>query len=166
LQTLAARWRTPPFDATRLSAAVPRLQERLKELRAAEEDARRWVAYEKAEAERNKLAEELARVYPALSKQLADLVARLAENDKQLEIINRHAQPSGAEWLRSAEEIARDLKQGFGLSGVEIPRITRDLRLPAFKHVKGDPPLMWPLREKPVIYPLMPASTTADAKAG
>ena len=45
---------------------MPRLQERLKDLRAAEEDARRWVAYNKAKAERDKLAEELARVYPPI----------------------------------------------------------------------------------------------------
>ena len=32
------------FARERLSAAVPRLQERLKQLRDAEEDTRRWVA--------------------------------------------------------------------------------------------------------------------------
>ena len=46
------------FARDRLQAAVPRLQERLAKLRAAEEDARRWAAYEKAKAERDRLAEE------------------------------------------------------------------------------------------------------------
>jgi hypothetical protein len=97
---------------------------------AAEEDARRWVAYERAKAERDKLVEELARVYPPIADQLADLAARLATNDAQLEIANRHARPAGAEHLRSAEEIARALTRGFGVLGTEIPRITRDcLRL-------------------------------------
>ena len=50
------------FARDRLSAAVPRLQQRRKELVEAEEDARRWVAYEKAKVERDKLAEELTHV--------------------------------------------------------------------------------------------------------
>ena len=122
------------FARDRLSAAAPKLQERLKGLRDDEEDARGWVAYERAKAERDRLAEELARVYPPMADQLADLVARLAANDTQLEIANRHARPAGAEHLRSAEEIARALTRGFGVLGTEIPRITRDLRLPAFKY--------------------------------
>jgi hypothetical protein len=97
------------FARDRLQAALPRLQERFKELRAAEEDARRWVAYDKAKAERDKLAEELARVYPPIVEKLAELVTRLAANDKQLEVANRHARPSGAEYVRTAEEVARGL---------------------------------------------------------
>jgi hypothetical protein len=46
----------------------------LKELAEAKESARRWVAYEKAQAERDKLAEELARVYPPIVEQLFELV--------------------------------------------------------------------------------------------
>jgi hypothetical protein len=44
------------FAHDRLQAALPRLQERLKDLQDAEQDARRWIAYRKAEAERDKLA--------------------------------------------------------------------------------------------------------------
>ena len=84
------------FARDPLQAAMPRLQERLEKLRAAEEDARRWAAYEKAKAERDKLAEELARVYPPIVDQLVDLATRLAANDKALEACNRHARPAGA----------------------------------------------------------------------
>jgi hypothetical protein len=70
------------FARDRLSAAVPRQQKRRKELLAAEEDARRWVAYEQAKAEPDRLAEELARVYPPIAEQLAELVARIDANDK------------------------------------------------------------------------------------
>jgi hypothetical protein len=132
------------FARDRLSAAVPRLQERLKELRDSEEDARRWVAYERAKAERDRLVEELARVYPPIADQFADLVARLAANDAQLAIANRQARPAGAEHLRSAEELARDLTRGFGLLGTEIPRITRDLKLPAFKYEGYSQAFAWP----------------------
>ena len=97
------------FARDRLQAAMPRLQERLAKLRAAEEDARRWAAYKKAKAERDKLAEELARVYPPIVDQLVDLVTRLAANNKALETCNRHARPEGAEYVRTAEEVARGL---------------------------------------------------------
>ena len=56
---------------------MSRLRERLKEVQAAEEDDRRRVAYEDARTERDQLAAELARVYPPLAAQLADLLGRL-----------------------------------------------------------------------------------------
>ncbi len=43
------------FWRERLRTAVTRLQDWLKEVRAQEEDHRRWIAYEKAKAERDKL---------------------------------------------------------------------------------------------------------------
>jgi DNA repair exonuclease SbcCD ATPase subunit len=53
------------FRRERLKTAVPRLQEQLKEVRAQEENQRRWIAYEKLKAERDKLA---ARVKGELSE--------------------------------------------------------------------------------------------------
>jgi hypothetical protein len=50
-----------------LSTALSRLQQRLEQLRAAEEDARCRAAYEKAKAERDQLAAELAELYPAFT---------------------------------------------------------------------------------------------------
>jgi hypothetical protein len=122
------------FARDRLQAALPRLQERLKELRAAEEDARRWVAYKKAEAERDKLAEELARVYPPIAEKLADLLTRIAASDVQIEHIINCALPSGAERLRVAELVARGLSSFTPKLYVDVPRITKELRLPAFKY--------------------------------
>ena len=96
------------FRRDRLQAAVTRLQERLNELRAQEEDARRWAAYRKAEAERDKLAAELAEVYPAFAERLAALLPRIATNDREIDHINAHALPSGSagssktEWRRRA----------------------------------------------------------------
>src|SRR5512143_3720224 len=75
----------------RLQATVSRLRERLTEVQAAEEDDRRRAAYEEARAERDELAAELARVYPPLAAQLADLLGRLRANDDRIEHMNAHA---------------------------------------------------------------------------
>jgi hypothetical protein len=133
------------FARDRLSAAVPRLQKRRKELLAAEEDARRWVAYERAKVERDRL-EELARVYPPIAEQLAELAARVDANDKQIDVINNHACPSGAERLRVAELVARGIP-GFSFAPalyVEVPRITKELRLPAFEYSGHSRAYAWP----------------------
>jgi hypothetical protein len=134
------------FARDRLSAAVPRLQQRRKELLEAEENARRWTAYEKAKVERDKLAEELAQVYPPIAEQLAELVARIEANDKQIEHINARALPSGAERLRVAELVARGIP-GFSFAperNVEASRITKDLRLPAFGYTGRSQVYAWP----------------------
>lgn len=57
------------FRRDRMQAAVTKLGERLRELKAKEEDQRRWLAYEKARAERDKLATELKDLYPARPRQ-------------------------------------------------------------------------------------------------
>jgi hypothetical protein len=84
------------FARERLAAAVPKLQERLAELRKDEEDGRRWVAYDKARAERDRLAGELARVYPPIVEQLTDLLARIDANDQEIEYTINPALPSDA----------------------------------------------------------------------
>ena len=85
-----------------------------------------------------------------------------------LSLINNHARPRDSEYLRSAEEVARGVV-GFGVmkNGVAtpVPRITRDLRLPAFGHSRSDP-WAWPSRpERPVDYSIAAGSLRAD-KAG
>jgi hypothetical protein len=56
------------FRRDRLQAAVTKLGVRLRELRAEEEDSRRTTAYEAVKAKRDKLAAELANVYPAIER--------------------------------------------------------------------------------------------------
>ena len=130
------------FRRERLQTAVTRLQDRLKEVRAQEEDQRRWIAYEKAKAERDKLAEELKAIYPAFEAQLRDLLPRIAENDIEIEYINDRARPMGADRLLVAELVARDLR-GFASNSGDAPRITKTLRLPAFQFDRHDP-YAWP----------------------
>ena len=142
------------FARDRLQAALPRLQDRLTELRAAEEDARRWVAYNAAKAERDKLAEELARVYPPLVAQLVDLMARLAASDRALDACNR-ARPTGAEHLPTAEEIARGLftyelqycKEKGRRLDPRLPRLATELHLPKFEAADGRM-FVWPPETK------------------
>jgi hypothetical protein len=127
-----AEARRQDIDATfaheRLSAAVPELQQRLKELAAEKENARRWLAYQRAETERDRLAEELARTYPPIAEQLAELIGRMAANDRQLDVINDYKRPSGADRrgrarpprLRSRSRTYSTAHEGHAPAGVRV----------------------------------------------
>jgi chromosome segregation ATPase len=130
------------FRLERLQTAVSRLRERLKEVKAQEEDQRRWIAYNKLKVERDGLAAELKASYPSIENQLGKLIAKIEANDREIDYLNSQALPTGAERLRSAELIARHL-DSWRLNQAEVVRITRELVLPAFKH---DPhrPYAWP----------------------
>ena len=82
------------------------------------------------------MAVELKEVYPALSARLADVVARIDANDREIEKVNTWARPDGAEGLAGAEMVARGIK-GFNYGLTNIPRITRDLRLPSFEEKRA-----------------------------
>jgi hypothetical protein len=122
--------------------AVSRLRERLTEVQAAKEDDRRRAAYEEARAERDELAAELARVYPPLAAQLADLLARLRASDDRIESMNAHALPRGCGPLLVAELVAREL-DSFARELGDIPRIVRRVQLPAFEY-DMHAPYAWP----------------------
>jgi hypothetical protein len=127
-----------------LSTALSRLQQRLEQLRAAEEDARCRAAYEKAKAERDQLAAELAELYPAFTDKLANLLARIDDNDREIAYVNGRL-PSDASPLLVAELVARGL-EGFAQDGLSTSRITSQLRLPAFKRCPSAP-YAWPRSE-------------------
>jgi hypothetical protein len=59
---------SPAFRRERLRTAVTRLRDRLQEVKRQEKNERRWIAYEKAKAERDKLAAELKEFYPSFEK--------------------------------------------------------------------------------------------------
>ena len=122
--------------------AVSRLRERLTAVQSGEEDDRRRAAYEEARAERDELAAELARVYPPLAAQLADLLGRLRTSDDRIEYINTHALPRGCGPLLVAELVAREL-DSFVRELVHIPRIVRRVQLPAFEY-DIHAPYAWP----------------------
>ena len=122
--------------------AVLRLRERLTAVQSGEEDDRRRAAYEEARAERDELAAELARVYPPLAAQLADLLGRLRTSDDRIEYMNAHALPRGCGPLLVAELVARGL-DGFVQNSVNVPRIVRRVQLPAFEY-DIHAPYAWP----------------------
>jgi chromosome segregation ATPase len=133
------------FNRDRMYEAVRRLGERLGEVKQQEEAARRRVAYDAALVERDKLAAELAEVYPSLAEKLADLAARVAANDAAIERVNQKL-PDGKKWLANAELMARQLKSFFD-GTADIPRIAKHMRLPAFKYA-GLAPYTWPLARR------------------
>jgi hypothetical protein len=125
------------FRRERLQTAVIRLKERLGEVKAQEENERRQLVYDRVKAERDKLAAELADIYPAFAQNLAELLPRIASNDREVEYINNHARPSGAERLLVAELVARGL-EGFVKNSIQTPRIIEELRLPVFEYSPHD----------------------------
>jgi chromosome segregation ATPase len=130
------------FRRDRLQEAVRRLGDRLREVKAQEEQARRRAAYDVALAERDKLATELAEVYPSLAAKLADLASRIATNDAEIERVNQR-RPDGAAWIAGVEMIARQIQNFNDVTAAAPPRITTGLRLPAFK-CAGLDPYTWP----------------------
>jgi hypothetical protein len=122
--------------------ATAKLGERLREVKSQEEQARRQAAYDVALSERDRLAVELAEVYPPLAAKLADLAARVAANDAAIERVNQKL-PDGATWIAGAEMIARQIQNFNDINNAAIPCITRHLRLPAFRY-SGLDPYIWP----------------------
>ena len=130
------------FRRERLQTAVTRLQARLKEAKAHEENERRKARYEAAKRERDRLVGELKAKYPAIEAQLGPLIADLEKNEREIFFINCHELPTGAPRLESAELLAREIPS-FRVGMADVVRLTEQLCLPAFKH---DPhrPYTWP----------------------
>jgi len=117
------------FKRERLQAAITKLGERLKQLQDEEENARRQIIYDRLKAERDQLAKEFAEFYPTFAKQLSELLARIAANDREVDHINKNARPKGMGRLLEVELIARDLP-GWVQGGIQTDRIIDVLRLP------------------------------------
>ena len=130
------------FKRDRLQAALGKLRKRLAQLKYQEENARRQVAYDKAKAVRDELANELADLYPAFAQKLVELLARVVVNDREIEHINK-ALPSGADRLLVAELKARGLP--WVVNNVETPRITDQLNLPPWQPRSS---YLWPPRKQ------------------
>jgi hypothetical protein len=129
------------FKHDRLQAALGKLRKRLAQLKYQEENARRQVAYDKAKAVRDELANELADLYPGFAQKLVELLARVVVNDREIEYINK-ALPSGADRLLVTELKARGLP--WVVNNVETPRITDQLNLPPWLPRSS---YLWPPRK-------------------
>jgi hypothetical protein len=107
-------------------------------VKADEEDARRLRIYEEVATERDRLADELREFYPATAARLAELLARIVANDREVEHLNAHALPRNHGRLLGAELVARGL-EGFVQNSVEVPSIARSVRLPTFERTPQEP---------------------------
>src|SRR5262249_47557932 len=105
-----------------------------------EENARRQLIYDRLKAERDQLAKEYADLYPPLAQKLAELLSRVAANDREIDYINKQALPKGAERLLEVELIARELPGGVQ-AGIQTDRIIDLLRLPPW-HPRSN--YLWP----------------------
>src|SRR5262249_3346730 len=135
------------FERDRMAPAGAKLRERWIAGEARVEDARRLRAYDEIAAERDRLAQELKEFYPDVAERLAELVARIAANDAEIERINAHALPRERGRLLSAELVARDLP-GWVLNAPPLAkRLTDELLLPALELRPGpDGGYLWPPR--------------------
>jgi hypothetical protein len=88
------------FTRHRLCTALPRLRERLREIEAQEEDARRLSEYEAAERTATSWLRSW-RTYPTIVATLVYLLARIDSNDRRME---HHQCASAAERSDAAAE--------------------------------------------------------------
>jgi hypothetical protein len=119
----------------RLLTTIADLRIRLKEAREEKRDGERRAAYDRAKAERDKIAAELAKIYPDIERKLAellpdlekglrDLEPRIEANEREISYVNARL-PRGGGHLYGAQEVAHDLAD-FEL---EFPHILEKLRL-------------------------------------
>ena len=124
----ALRWRAAELTRDRLRAALPRLQEQLKQARE-REYAECWLEdYAAVKARRDAAAEQLRERYPAIVDELVALMADIAATDKEVDRINVAAPYGDYPRLRGVELTAR------GLDHLLQPDISivQELRLPSF----------------------------------
>jgi hypothetical protein len=125
------------FNRDRLHTLLPRLQERLQQIQAAEYAARWEADFEQVEARRNELVQEYAATYPRLVAQLVDLFERIEAVDKEASRINGSAPSCEHRRLLGVELSARGL-DGFTR---DEPSIARAVQLPDFERSAV---LAWP----------------------
>jgi predicted transcriptional regulator len=131
------------FDRDRLHTLLPRLQERLQQIQAAEYAARWEADFEQVEGRRNELVQEYAATYPRLVAQLVDLFERIEVADKEVSRINGSAPSCEHRRLRQVELVARGL-EAFSRSA---PAISKTVQLCDWADSER---LIWPPRELPI----------------
>ena len=123
----------------RLQAALPRLQQQLKQARE-QEYAEQWREdYAVVKTKRDELVAELRERYPQLVDEMVGLMTRMAETDKEVDRVNSAAPYGDHPRLRSVELAAR------GVDCLMQPDISipQELRLPNL-HSSSGQLLAWP----------------------
>jgi hypothetical protein len=131
----------------RLQAALPRLQQQLNQAREREYTAAWRVDFERVEAKRDALVEELREEYLAAVAKLIDILSRIPAIDKDVDRINGSAPPGVSDRLLGVEQKARGV-EGFGASGAWDPHgllsLAADLKLPKFEADGNRYQYSWP----------------------
>jgi hypothetical protein len=131
---------TAELTRDRLRAALPRLQEQLKQARE-REYAECWLNdYAAVKARRDAVAQQLRERYPQLAEELVALMTSIAATDNEVDRINVAAPYGDYPRLRGVELTARGLDR---LLQPDIS-ITQELRLPNFTRGAGEPLLAYP----------------------
>lgn len=134
-EKVGARVVSAELTRDRMKAALPKLQELLKDSRA-REALRIWRAdFERVKAERDRMVAELRERYPTLVDELVGLMHRIAAVDKEVNRING----SGPSYLHTVEREARGqlFQPDIPLTG------PNGLRLPVL-YRNGGPIYAWP----------------------
>ncbi len=132
---------TAELTRDRLRAALPRLQERLKQARE-REYAECWLNdYAAVKVRRDAAAEQLRERYPTIVAELVALMADIAATDKEVDRINVAAPYGDYPRLRGVELTARGLDR---LLQPDIS-IVQELRLPCFDRAPDMPLMAYPL---------------------
>jgi hypothetical protein len=125
------------FMRDRLRTVLPRLQQRLNELRAAEHVARWEPDFRQVEAKRDELAQEYAAIYPKFVAQVVDLFERIEAVDKDASRINGSGPSGEHRRLRQVELVARGL-DNFSRAD---PPIAKAVQLPDWTNSEK---MVWP----------------------
>jgi len=140
------------FLSQRLRAALPKLIERLEDVRWAEAHAAWEPQFQDAQTRRDELAMEFAQLYPALATQLVDLFHRIQTCDAEVSRVNGLAPYGEHRRLRGVELHARGLT---GFSTDSGPSIAEATKLPRFDRTTV---MVWPVPQPidPAIFALLP----------
>ncbi len=125
------------FLLTRLEALHPRLEQRWRDVKAAEHATNWEPKFQEVQAKRDVLAAELREVYPEVTHRLADLFHRIEAADKEVSRINGSA-PSGDHRRLLGVELT-----GRGLDSFTTanPSIAKTAQIPDWAHSDR---LAWP----------------------
>jgi len=131
--------------ATRMTAKLGLLHDRVTELEESNRRKAREATYAAAMKRRDDLADEIGKQWPELTAKMIDLFSRIEESDKECEKIGTcYGKPK----LISSEAVARDCSPIFVGHGTHIPRITAKLLTPLDTSNAWDLAYgIWPRRE-------------------
>jgi hypothetical protein len=110
----------------RLTAALPKLRDRIRQIGEAEHAESWHTQADKLESERDKLADELAELYPSLVERLADLFSRIDTLDDAIGRLHAQAPLGEARRLTGPEQRAR----GLTAYSAAQPPLREHLKLP------------------------------------